>query len=413
MDFNKKIGPRGRKTLIALGLAAALFAASPNAFATIIDDVFSYVVQILSKVNSINTKVTNLGTNVTSVATQTAEVVENSALLVQQTIEGKGLVAAENIQQAISEAVTMMQQTLPSPEELSEFEVSGCQVFKDDLVLLNDSLFYLADTLANMPQVGFTMSIQEPGLSDLIPSIPCNMLFPASKVTQRLGMDTGKLADMFVSVSSDLGLLNSVIRPPTANPSIHNLASYQTSLENSASAASIQLSGVADSCTILRENAEPINYALIYVNSVGLLTKVVGALLMASGETVLAGPSEADVGAWGFAGVTVKSNPLKSFGEFFAGAATVISSVGDSVSTTRTFCGLTDAHDALQTQLTNQQAEFDQLILEHDALLTQMTSLTSNYVDLGAEFATLQANHQALLDGQLEILNILNKVKNK
>jgi hypothetical protein len=215
---------------------------------------------------------------------------------------------------------------------------------------------------------------------------------------------------------------------------MYSLAKYQSSLENSSSATGIQMSGLTDSCTILRENAEPINYALYYVNAVGLLTKVIGALITASGETVLAGPTEADVGAWGFAGVTVKNNPLKSFGEFFSGAAAVISSVGDSVSKTRTFCRLTDAHDVLQTQLTSMTTEFNQSTLEHGALLTQMTSLTSEYVDLGAEFTALKANHQtllavnallqadndellvgqsALLDGQLEILNILNKVKAK
>ena len=385
MKFENKGGRPGQNTLIALVMTLTLLALSPNAYATLVDDIWNKVVSIYNRVvslqgvsNTINTKTTEIRTNLLAVKTQTEEVVQNSAQLVQETIQGKGLVAAENIQQVIGEAVGLMQENLPTPEELQAFEDGGaCQNFKDEVVMLNDSLFFVANALAAMPEVGFALNVQDPGLSSKINSVPCVILYPVSEVVDQLGLDSGDIATMLITVSDQLVLMNSVL----------------------------QAVDLPEQCAIIGDYEDELWYALKFVQGVAMVTKLLGTLLASAAETPVAGPTEADVGAWGFAGVTVKSNTLKSIAKFFSGASSVFSGVHGAVSGKQTACQLEETNKQLQLALksindvlTDQQEEFSELNLDHETLLTKMDTLESEYVDLGAEFTALQTNHTTLLD---------------
>jgi len=329
--------------------------------------------------NNVGALVNGVGTQVGNVEDRLWDVHGQLTSLVEDSNFGKDLISGDNIQGAIEDAVTMIQQGLPTQAEMDAFESVGCPVFKTGMMDLNDSMFMLAGTLAGIPDVGFTLPIKDPGLSNAIDSIPCKVLLPVSLVMGELGLDGEiiiNMQEMFEDVSNDLSNISLVISAPT----------------------------FPDQCTALKNNEDAIWFALKYVQSVALLTKLVGAVLESMGETVLAGPTEADVGAWGFAGVTVKSNSLKAMGEFFSGSAGVISSLHNSVSGKQAACEIDALNLKLQLTLNNidsllssQQDKFKGLSDDHAALLTAIDAIQFEYGDLGEEFASLQAAQQQML----------------
>jgi hypothetical protein len=67
--------------------------------------------------------------------------------------------------------------------------------------------------MANFHGFPVEFQIQDPGLGELIPTIPCGFLLPVEKIARKLPMFDGEFIYQLGNISAEIDLLKTVIYP--------------------------------------------------------------------------------------------------------------------------------------------------------------------------------------------------------
>lgn len=282
--------------------------------------------------------------------------------LVTEMNRGKDAVAAGNIQQTFAEAAQLLEETLPTEQQMEDFNNGGCAAFKDDLAVLFGALLALGNELAGFHDFAFELQVQDPGLVGLIPKIPCGMLLPVFLVNDRLGLIDEDLNDTLIAAPDQVALLRDVVYPPETL----SVPQGVFTLLSMGSPDTLDTPAVANSCPVIRANAVRVTRAHQAVRGVGYSSLALGTLLQVVGKSAVAGPDEVQVEIWGWVGSRIRNTPAMMAGKFFTGVGHALTGISGAVSRTRVYCALRDDHALLAAQnrrLKDGQDEIIRLLL--------------------------------------------------
>ena len=271
--------------------------------------------------------------------------------MTEQMDKGLDSVSADNVQETFRDAALLLKRTLPSKEEMEDFKASGCAEFKDELSILYQAMFDVSSSMTNFNDFSFSLSVQDPGGLNLIPKIPCGMLLPVQKVSNRLGIINEDLNDALIKLPDDMALIKSLVYPSSSESSTTNVFQVFSGMGTQSGAAMLDSPAIADSCPEIKNDPDKINLAHNAIKSVAYSTVALGVLLQTIGHTAVAGPDQIDVAVWGWAGVRLKNSPAMSWGNFFHGLGDFLMAVSGAVSRTRVYCSLREDHELLLAEL--------------------------------------------------------------
>ncbi len=256
---------------------------------------------------------------------------------------------------------TLLGTVVPSVQDVEDFVASGgCAGFQSDLQTLVGGMFGLADSLVNFNHLPSVFVIQDPGLADLIPIIPCELLLPVALVAQKLPLFDPEFLNEVYNAGSRIDLLKTIVFPS-------EVVTQQGQLQRS------QL------CVIVAEAQPQVTQASYVIRGLGMISAGIGTLFQAIGKTALAGPDETKVAIWGWVGTRIRNTPAMTVGNFLKGSGDALLMIGSAAASVINHCELRDDHIALQQ---------DHLALQH-------------------ELSNLLGQQKSLQDGQLEIIRLL------
>lgn len=253
--------------------------------------------------------------------------------VVTQMNRGKDSVANPNVTGAINAVTDLLGDHLPSQAEVTAFENHGCAVFIDDLTMLSDGLIGLSESLANFHGFPAEFQIQDPGLSNLLPTVPCRFLFPVEKIARKLPLFNSEFIYQIGDAGNQIDTLKEIVYP---GPEL---------MTRSTNSADIELGRV---CEIVSNNETAIVVAHNAVRGIGLTSLGVGTVLQAVGKTFVTGPDQVLGAVWGWAGIRLKNNFPMTLGNFLSGSGHALLSISGATSRTRNVCKLRTEHLALQ-----------------------------------------------------------------
>jgi hypothetical protein len=413
-----KPGPMFRKTFLTLGLALTLLLStmSPSFALTTIQDVLD---SITKKFNSLSAKLTTVQTAIiakselveTNVKTELSNVegrVTDTISNVETKIDNRfdefkgnldtGLadvlgvldearvkgeeISTEELKAALDNVIGTVRDAIPTKQDLDAFENTGaCGFFRDDLVSLNDAMFALSGEIAGSADARFATFVQDPGLSDLIGKMPCPVLYPAWDVMNRLGLDQQILVDSLEEAIDYLVLLRPLVETG--------------------------INAATDQCGFIADYETEVNLGVKGLKGTGVAGTLLGKVFSAVSDTPAGGPSEAAVGAWGFAEVTVKTHIPSFLGKALAGLGELLKNTSEKISNKQSSCEQQSRHDLLmagQFDLTGGQLGLRE---DHEALFE---ALTSQIVTMQANYDVLSASHVQLQTEMASISGLLNDV---
>jgi hypothetical protein len=271
--------------------------------------------------------------------------------MTEQMNKGLDSVSADNVQETFKDAALLLKRTLPSQMEMEDFKDSGCSEFKTQLSVLYQAMFDISSSMVNFNEFSFSLNVQDPGGLNLIPQIPCGMLLPVQKVSNKLGIINDDLNDALIEVVDDMALIKSLVYPSSSESSTTNVFQVFSEMPTQSGAAMLDSPAIADSCPEIKNDPDRVNKAHNAIKSVGFSAVALGVLLQTIGITAIAGPDQVDVAVWGWAGVRLKNSPLMSFGNFSHGLGDFLLAVSGAVSRTRVYCSLRDDHELLLAEL--------------------------------------------------------------
>lgn len=140
---------------------------------------------------------------------------------------------------------------------------------------------------------------------------------------------------------------------------------------------------VPNSCVFVLENEAGVNGAGIGLISVGVVSRILGAIFEGFSKTIFAGPVEMDAGIHGYVHGTIHQNKLHVVGKLFTGLGEILMPVGVTATNKVKFCRIEQRQaDVLLNQETI-------LANQDDLLLGQWRTLCAfkhNLPDQCAEF---------------------------
>ncbi len=221
---------------------------------------------------------------------------------------------------------TMIDEGIEDMQDMIERELEGrdafiadggcslavCVPFRQNLVTflddVQDIMNLILDILdANELQINFDRQIE------IINLIPGRLLFPLHRVLAAEGNLLGpELLERTSVLKSDLAVLKDALLEPAERRST---AAGETPLES-------EVAG----CAFVMNNYDLISNAKKGVSAHGVLFKVMGKRLSATGETTAEG---ANPGIHGYINVTVKDNKVKAMGETLDSASEALSKIAE------------------------------------------------------------------------------------
>jgi hypothetical protein len=300
------------RVTVSMALIAALLGTT-RARADIIDDILSVSTAARDRATEARNRATEARNRATEARNAAEELRDNARL---------GLAAlTTQIRTTISEAVEDMQQMVERElEGRDAFITDGgcsqavCAPFRQDLVTFLQDIQAITNlTLAILEaeelQINFDRQI------DIINLIPGRALYPLYRVLAAEGNLLGpELLNRMSATRDDLAVLKEALQEPAVRASA------------AAGDAPTPLESEVAGCTFVMNNYDRISAAKKAVSLHGVMFKVMGKRLSATGETTATGTNP---GIAGYINVTIKDNKVKSTGEILDGVSEALSKIAD------------------------------------------------------------------------------------
>lgn len=275
-------------------------------------------------------------------------IIGNVKSIIDKINAAQGTIKDGKVKNMIADARVMLQQAVNAQQEgVSAFLMGGncvindgtpCGFFRADLLFFLQTIQDINNQLLAMHNIpGLDLQVEDPGLADLLNTIPGRLLLPLYKVmTKTKLLDAGFLAALR-DVSTHLENAKLVLFPdPSATP---------TSLSTLTAASGMSIAAhngfpASGSCLFVHDHARAFSIASNALTGIGIINRIIGAILEAMGETFLGGPAEVDAGIHGYVHGTIKTSTLGTMGKIASGVGGVMQAIGSSLSSKSTFCAV-------------------------------------------------------------------------
>lgn len=232
-------------------------------------------------------------------------------------------------------------------------DYTPCGTFKNDLISMLEQIQAMNNTILNFHNITtLNINIEDPGLGDLLEKIPGRILFPVYKVISKLHILDSGLIQSLADKSIQLAELKDVMFPETASTS---------TLSTSAITTNNGIPSELEICQTIEQKSALVSGIATGVAGLGVVAKIIGAILEGVSKTVFAGPVEMDAGIHGYVHGTIKQNTPHLVGAIVTGIGSVLSSVSNMAFNKVKFCGIRlrqkEIIDNQATVLANQQKQ--------------------------------------------------------
>ena len=294
--------------------------------------------------------------------------------------DARSTIADSKIKAMIADALAMLQQAVDTQQDgLTAFLGSGCDVgdlssecgrFRADLKDFVQGVQDLNNEMLAFHDIaGLDIQMQDPGLQQFLDVVPGRALFPAYKVMDKLGMMNSGLLQSLEDARMNLAILKQVVFDES-----------QTSLAARTMPGQIP---VPASCGYVLDHEQGIKIAGASTVGIGVVARIVGAILEGISKTIFAGPVEMDGGIHGYVHGTIQQNTPHLVGAIFNGAGTVLIPVGEYALNKVKFCRVEQRQENLRLNQVSMLANQDAILLGQRRMLC---AFKHNLPDECAEF---------------------------
>lgn len=250
--------------------------------------------------------------------------------ILEELDEGRARIASQRVKDAIDDVSSILLNSLPDPAAAENFKNNQCGGFRDDLQLMFGSLLDISNGLTNLGSNDLGLSLQDPGIFNLVDQVPCRLLFPVYRLNQKVPLVN---SDAILQAANAVSVIDGMLESSAAESLLVTDSMMVSGLDSG-------LDGdggfaITPACTFIEENEQAINYARYGALSLGVLLAAIGTVVELIGHTYLNGPDEVEVGAWGFAQVSVENDWTKAIGIGLKEVGKVLIQIAGS--TTRAF----------------------------------------------------------------------------
>lgn len=243
---------------------------------------------------------------------------------VQQLVDNVNNVT-DNMPLGVAEDIEAMLLSAEDLLELLRAQISTAETnFASNRLASLEGLSTNLQSIANLLKQGVGPAIDVSVLDAFLEALPGPAKALVGQTLLYAGIDQN-LVNRLGTAVTDIASLQLIAQatPAAALPVSNNLAADRPAAAN--------IGGAAPTCLDVakqRQTVEVSAYALI---TLGAATKLTGEILKASGGTYLAGPAaDTHFGAHGYAGISMKSDWTKWFGDAFVGTGAAIEQVGST-----------------------------------------------------------------------------------
>lgn len=267
----------------------------------------------------------------------------------------KATIADGKIKAMIDEIRSMLQEAVNTQQDgLSDFLDGGCDPgnlssecgrFRADLKSLVQNIQDLNNEILDFhPLPGLDLRMEDPGIQRFLDVIPGRALFPAYKVMTKLGFFDSDLLASMEDARDNLAILKVVV-----------FDEDQSTLALSSMPGQIP---VPQSCGVILQQETVVKVAGASILGIGVVARIVGAILDGISKTVFAGPVEMDGGIHGYVHGTIHQNNPHLIGAILNGAGEIMIPVGDFALNKVKFCRVEQRQENMrinqETMLANQ-----------------------------------------------------------
>ena len=276
------------------------------------------------------------------------QIITNVQSMLTTITDAKDTIKDGKVKAMISDMRVMLQDAVEAQQDgVVEFLGGGncvindgtpCGYFRADLLLFLQGLEDINNQLLGMHNIpALDIQIEDPGLAKLLEKIPGRLLLPLYKVmTKTKLLDAGFLTAL-ADANTHLANAKLVLFPDSsATPS--SLSTFTAA--SGASIAAVTVPTASNSCLFIDDHPLAFNIASNALTGIGIINRIIGAILEAMGETFIGGPAEVDAGIHGYVHGTIKTSTLGTMGKIASGIGGVMQAIGSSVSSKITFCGI-------------------------------------------------------------------------
>lgn len=287
------------------------------------------------------------GGNIDTVIARVKSIKDNVDDLIKTVKAGKDTITDGKIKAMIADMRVMLQEAVNAQQDgVNDFLMGGncvandgtpCGFFRADLLFFLQTLEDINNQLLSMHNIpSLNLQVEDPGLANLLNKIPGRILFPIYKVmTKTKLLDAGFLAAL-ADINTHLSNVKLVLFPdPSASPTSLSTLTAATGMS-----VAVTVPNASNSCLFIDEHPLAFTIATGYLTGVGIINRIIGAILEAMGETFIGGPAEVDGGIHGYVHGTIKTSTLGTMGKIASGIGGVMQALGSAISSKITFCGI-------------------------------------------------------------------------
>ena len=297
---------------------------------------------------------------------QIKQIMDNVQDILDTINNARATIADGKIKTMIGDARAMLQQAVDEQQDgLPAFLDGGCDVgnlssecgrFRADLKDFVQGVQDLNNEMLAFHDVpGLDIQMQDPGLQKFLDEVPGDALFPAYKVMTKLGIFNSGLLQAINDARANLATLKPVV--------------YDESQPMATAQSTSGTIPVPASCGFVLDHQDGIKTASYSIVGIGVVTRIVGAILEGMSKTIFAGPVEMDGGIHGYVHGTIKQNTPHMVGAIFNGVGHVSLSIGQYALGKVKFCRVEQRQENLrlnqETILSNQ----DEILLGQQEIL--------------------------------------------
>ena len=275
------------------------------------------------------------------------QVVSNVKSIIDKINSAQTTIADGKVQGMISDVRVILDEALAAQQDgVQDFLMGGncvandgtpCGMFRADLLYFLETIENINNQLLAMHDIpSLDIQIEDPGLANLLNKIPGRILFPLYKVMSRTKLMDPAFISALEEVPAHLENAKMVLLQDTSESPVAS-TSYAF---NSTSSLAVSVPGASNTCLIIQDRPLAFNVASNFLTGVGILNRIIGAVLEAMGETFIGGPAEVDAGIHGYVHGTIKTSTLGTMGKIASGVGGVMQAIGGSISGKITFCGI-------------------------------------------------------------------------